>query len=143
MHALVRQSKELLNQRRIEVEETRREVIKAASQAWERMPTTRSQIAARSEAIRANEIALEGVRQEAEVGSRTTLDVLDAEQELLDSRVALVIAERDEYVAGYQLLEAIGRLTAVNISLPVQIYDPERHYRKVHNQWWGWNTTRD
>ena len=64
MHALVRQSKELLNQRRIEVEETRREVIKAASQAWERMITTRSQIAARSEAIRANEIALEGVRQE-------------------------------------------------------------------------------
>ena len=143
VHALVRQSKELMNQRRIEVEETRREVIKAASQAWERMITTRSQIAARSEAIRANEIALEGVRQEAEVGSRTTLDVLDAEQELLDSRVALVIAERDEYVAGYQLLEAIGRLTAVNISLPVQIYDPERHYRKVRNKWWGWNATRD
>ena len=117
--------------------------MRTASQAWERMTTTRSQIAARSEAIRANQIALEGVRQEAEVGSRTTLDVLDAEQELLDSRVALVIAERDEYVAGYQLLEAIGHLTAVNISLPVQVYDPERHYRKVHNKWWGWNVTRD
>ena len=143
VHALVRQSKELLNQRRLEVEETRREVIEAASQAWARMTSTRSQISARIEAIRANEIALEGVRQEAEVGSRTTLDVLDAEQELLDSRVALVIAERDEYVAGYQLLATIGRLTALNIELPVQIYDPERHYRKVRNKWWGWNITKD
>jgi len=143
VHSLVRQSKELLNQRRIEVEVSRRDVIEAASQAWERMTTTRSQISARSEAIRANEIALEGVRQEAEVGSRTTLDVLDAEQELLDSRVALVIAERDEYVAGYLLLAAIGRLTATHISLPVQIYDPGQHYQKVRNKWWGWNTSND
>ena len=143
VHALVRQSKELLNQRRIEVERSRRDVIEAASQAWERMTTTRSQISARMEAIRANGIALEGVRQEAEVGSRTTLDVLDAEQELLDSRVALVIAERDEYVAGYQLLAAIGRLTAAHISLPVQTYDPTRHYEKVRNKWWGWDTVND
>ncbi len=143
VHSLVRQAKEFLNQRRIELEETRRIVIETASQAWERTTTTRSQISARSEAIRANGIALEGVRQEAEVGSRTTLDVLDAEQELLDSRVALVIAERDEYVAGYQLLAAIGRLTATHISLPVQIYDPSQHYKKVRNKWWGWNTSKD
>ncbi len=143
VHSVVRQAKELLNQRRIEVEESRRNVIVAASQAWERMTTTRSQISARTEAIRANEIALEGVRQEADVGSRTTLDVLDAEQELLDSRVALVIAERDEYVAGYQLLAAIGRLTAAHISLPVQIYDPSQHYQKVRGKWWGWNTSSD
>jgi TolC family type I secretion outer membrane protein len=143
VHSLVRQAKELLNQRRIEVEETRRGVVKAASQAWERMTTTRSQIAARAEAIRANAIALEGVRQEADVGTRTTLDVLDAEQELLDSRVAMVIAERDEYVAGYQLLAAIGRLTMVHISLPVQKYDPSEHYQKVRNKWWGWNTSSD
>ncbi|MBT3373362.1 MAG: TolC family outer membrane protein [Rhodospirillaceae bacterium] len=143
VHAQVRQAKELLNQRRIEVEESRRDIIEAASQAWERLTTTQSQISARSEEIRANEIALEGVRQEAEVGSRTTLDVLDAEQELLNSRVALVIAERDEYVAGYFLLAAIGRLTAVNIGLPVQIYDPDQHYQKVRNKWWGWKTEKD
>ncbi len=143
VHSLVRQAKELLNQRRIEVEESRRDVAEAASQAWERVTTTRSQISARAETIRANEIALEGVRQEAEVGSRTTLDVLDAEQELLDSRVALVIAERDEYVAGYQLLAAIGRLTAAHINLPVQIYNPEEHYQKVRNKWWGWNIPKD
>jgi TolC family type I secretion outer membrane protein len=143
VHSLVRQAKEFLNQRRIELEETRRGVIADVSQAWERTTTTRSQISARGEAIRANEIALEGVRQEADVGSRTTLDVLDAEQELLDSRVALVIAERDEYVAGYRLLAAIGRLTASHISLPVQIYDPSQHYKKVRNKWWGWNTAND
>ncbi len=143
VHALVRQAKELLNQRRIEVEESRRDIVEAASQAWERLTTTRSQISARAEEIRANEIALEGVRQEAEVGSRTTLDVLDAEQELLNSRVALVVAERDEYVAGFGLLAAIGRLTAAHIGLPVQLYDPDQHYQKVRNKWWGWNTDND
>ncbi len=142
-HAQVRQAKELLNQRRIEVEQSRRDIIEAASQAWERLTTTQSQISARAEEIRANEIALEGVRQEAEVGSRTTLDVLDAEQELLNSRVAMFIAERDEYVAGYFLLAAIGRLTAVHIGLPVQIYDPHQHYQKVRNKWWGWKIVQD
>ncbi len=143
VHAEIRQTKELLNQRRIEVEQSRRDIVEAASQAWERLTTTQSQISARAEEIRANEIALEGVRQEAEVGSRTTLDVLDAEQELLNSRVALVIAERDEYVAGYFLLAAIGRLTAVHIGLPVQVYDPNQHYQKVRNKWWGWKTVQD
>ena len=143
VHSGIRQSKKLLNQRRIEVEVARREVTEAASQAWYWMTTARSQISARTEAIRANEIALEGVRQEAEVGSRTTLDVLDAEQDLLNSRVALVIAERDEYVAGYQLLAAIGRLTAEHINLPVQIYDPKIHYKKVRDKWWGWDPKKD
>ena len=143
VHSRVRQAKELLNQRRIEVEQSRRNIIEATSQAWERLTTTRSQISARNEAIRANNIALEGVRQEAEVGSRTTLDVLDAEQELLDSNVTLVVAERDEYVAGYSLLAAIGRLTAGHIGLNVQIYDPTRHFQKVRNKWWGWDTPKD
>ncbi|MDA1101070.1 MAG: TolC family outer membrane protein [Proteobacteria bacterium] len=139
----IRQAKELLNQRRIEVEQSRRDVIEAASQAWEQLTTTRSQISARSEEIRANTIALEGVRQEAEVGSRTTLDVLDAEQELLISSVSLVVAERNEYVAGYSLLAAIGRLNASYIGLNVQIHDPTQHYNKVRNKWWGWDISKD
>ena len=69
--------------------------------------------------------------------------MLDAEQELLNSRVTLVVAERDEYVAGYTLLAAIGRLTARHIGLPVEVYDPARHYQKVRNKWWGWNTVKD
>ena len=143
VHSRIRQAKELLNQRRIEVEQARRDVAEATSLAWEQLTTTRSQISARTDEIRANNIALEGVRQEAEVGSRTTLDVLDAEQELLNSSVALVVAERDEYVAGYRLLAAIGRLNAPYIGLNVEIHDPNRHYQKVRNKWWGWNTTDD
>ena len=143
VHARIREAKELLNQRRIEVERSRRDIAEATSQAWERLTTTRSQISARNDEIRANNIALEGVRQEAEVGSRTTLDVLDAEQELLNSSVALVVAERDEYVAGYLLLSAIGRLTARHIGLNVQFHDPDRHYQKVRNKWWGWNPPKD
>jgi TolC family type I secretion outer membrane protein len=143
VHSQIRQAKELLNERRIAVEQTRRDVTEAASAAWERLTTTRSQIVARSDEIRANTIALEGVRQEAEVGSRTTLDVLDAEQELLNSSVSLVVAERDEYVAGYFLLAAVGRLTASYIGLNVQIYDPSQHYQKVRNKWWGWKTPKD
>ena len=90
--------------------------------------------------MRANEIALEGVRQEAAVGSRTTLDVLDAEQELLDSRVNLVRAERNEYVAAFSLLAAIGRLSARGLELDVEYYDPQEYYRDVRGKLIGWGT---
>ena len=87
--------------------------------------------------IRANEIALEGVEREALVGSRTVLDVLDAEQALLDSRVSLVGAQRDEVVARFALLAAIGTLTARDLKLNVELYDPERNYKGVRDQWFG------
>jgi outer membrane protein len=74
--------------------------------------------------VRAKEIAFEGVEQEAFVGLRTTLDVLDAEQELLNSRLDLVSAERDLYVASFALLQAMGRLDAQTLALPVEAYDP-------------------
>ena len=79
--------------------------------------------------IKAADIALEGVQREASVGSRTVLDVLDAEQELLDAKVSLVRAQRDEVVASFQLKEAIGQLTAENLSLQVDLFDPDAYYR--------------
>ena len=85
--------------------------------------------------MRAAEIALEGVRQENAVGARTILDILDAEQELLDSQVNLVRSQRDEIVAGFEVLSAIGRLSARDLNLPVDIYDPEVDYLKVRNTW--------
>lgn len=138
VHAQVRQAKELRNQRRIEVEQARRSVVETVTQSWEQLVTARSNIRARQQEVRANEIALEGVRQEAAVGSRTTLDVLDAEQELLDARVALVVAERDEYVAGFALYSAIGRLSVAHLSVPVTPYDPTSHYNQVRDKYWGW-----
>ncbi len=100
--------------------------------------TTRKQIIAFRDAVRAAEIALDGVEQEAAVGSRTTLDVLDAEQELFDARVDLVGAERDNVVASYFLQAAIGRLSAVNLGLDVPIYDETRHYNAVRDKAWGY-----
>lgn len=141
--AQIRQAKETRNQRRIEIEETRRQIEEATIQAWETLVAARQVILATREQITANQIALEGVIQENEVGSRTTLDVLDAEQELLDSQVALVIAERDEYVASFQLLAAIGALTAEQLGLDVQLYDPTQHYRTVRDKWWGWQIDGD
>lgn len=138
-HSRVREAKERQNQRRVQVEQARRQVIEQVTQAWEVLTTARSNITARREQVRANEIALEGVREEASVGSRTTLDVLDAEQELLDARVALLESERDEYVAGFSLLGAVGRLSVRLLDVPVESYDPTAHYDKVRNKWWGWD----
>ena len=89
--------------------------------------------------MRAQEVAFEGVEQEAQVGSRTVLDVLDAEQELLDSRVNLVRARRDLIVSGYALLSAIGRLTAQDLGLPVDLYDPTRNFNAVERKLFGAN----
>ena len=132
----VRESRNTNNQRRLEIEETRRRVAQQVTQAWERLTTATDRIRSSADQTRAAEIALEGVRQEAEVGLRTTLDTLDAEQELLEARVALVIAERDQYVAAFDVRAAIGRLTARALDLAVDYYDPAAHYERVHRRWW-------
>ncbi len=85
----------------------------------------------------AAEVALNGVVQEEQVGSRTILDVLDAEQELLDARSNLVVATRNEVVASLELRQVIGTLTAHALALPVTPYDPEDNYRRVRGKWWG------
>ena len=136
-HALVRAAREVASQRRIEIEESRRAVLENVTVWWENLVTARAQIRAFRDGVRAAEIALDGVQQEAAVGSRTTLDVLDAEQELFNIQVDLVRAERDDVVASYGLEAAIGRLTAANLSLPADIYDPTRHYDEVRDKFWG------
>lgn len=135
--ARLRAAKETASQRRQEIERDRRSVLENVTQKWKDLQTARAQIAAFGDAVRAAEIALDGVTQEAAVGSRTTLDVLDAEQELFDAKVNLVRAERDEVVASFALQGAIGRLTAARLGLPVQIYDERRHYDAVRNKFWG------
>jgi outer membrane protein len=94
----------------------------------------RSSIASAQDQVRASEIAFEGVRQEADVGARTTLDVLNAEQELLNARVTLITNQRNEYVAAYALLAAMGRLSAADLGLPVEVYDPIAHAEEVDGQ---------
>ncbi|OUR78326.1 hypothetical protein A9Q83_08115 [Alphaproteobacteria bacterium 46_93_T64] len=137
VYSSVRQARQLNNQRKIEIESAVRLVREAVTQSWEQLESARAQIAATEEQVRANTIALEGVEQEAQVGSRTTLDVLDAEQELLTSQVNLVSARRNVYVAMYDVLASVGNLGAEELSLSVDYYDPETNYKRVRNKWSG------
>jgi TolC family type I secretion outer membrane protein len=136
----VRQAKQNHSQRRQEVDAAVRTAIAQATQAWENYQTARAQILAFDSEVKASEIALEGVRQEAQVGSRTVLDVLDAEQELLNARVGLVRARRDEVVTSFDLRRSIGTLLATRLSLPVPTYDPEAYYKNVRDKWFGLGT---
>ncbi len=133
----VREAKQISNQRRIEIEEARRRAEQESTEAWERLQTARAQIQSFESGVRAAEIALEGVRQENEVGARTILDILDAEQELLDAKVNLVRSQRDEIVAGFAVISAIGRLTARDLELAVEVYNPELDYLNVRDSWFG------
>ena len=133
----VRQAKQISNQRRIEIEEARRRSGQESTSAWEALQTARAQIRSFESGVRSAEIALEGVRQENEVGARTILDILDAEQELLDAQVNLVRSQRDEIVAGFAVLAAIGQLIARDLELAVEVYNPEVDYLNVRNAWFG------
>ncbi|MCG8494119.1 MAG: TolC family outer membrane protein [Sneathiellales bacterium] len=137
VYSQVRQARQLNNQRKIEIESAVREVREAVTRSWEQLEAARAQITSTEEQVRANTIALEGVTQEAQVGSRTTLDVLDAEQELLVSQVNLVTARRDVSVALYDVLAAVGNLGAQELGLSVDLYDPEANYKRVRDKWIG------
>jgi len=106
----------------------RRQVVEGVSNAWNNYLAALAVITSSREAVRANEIAFDGVEQEAFVGLRTTLDVLNAEQELLNSRLELVRAERDLTVASYALMQAMGLLHTGRLALPVEAYDPEAEF---------------
>jgi len=141
--ARVREAKHVLGQRRIQTEDTLRRAREDITRTWEALATSRAAITAIQAQIRAAEIALEGVQQEARVGARTVLDVLDAEQELLNARVSLVQSQRDEIVAGYQLAAAVGRLTAQALRLPVEVYDPTVNYNETRGKWWSTGVAAD
>jgi len=135
--ARAREAKQVNGQRRTQVDVSSRQVTDDATRAWQQLATAGAQIQSFQAQIRSNEIALEGVTQEARVGSRTVLDVLNAEQELLNSRVSLVQSQRDQVLAAFQLLSATGRLSAKELALPVEIYDPAAYTETARNRWIG------
>ena len=137
VYSQIREAKENVNRIRLLVDNQRREVVELAASSFENYQTTLAQIESLRAEVQSAEIALEGVQQEATVGARTVLDVLDAEQELLDAQVNLVAAERNAVVASFGLLSAIGRLTAQDLGLPVEIYDYDRHYLDVESKYYG------
>lgn len=131
----IRAAKQSLSQKAMILNGAVQTAIADASQSWERLSTARAQLRAFNSEVRAAEIALQGVRQEAGVGSRTVLDVLDAEQELLDARVRKVRADRDVVVATFLVRQAVGSLTAEKLSLPVKLYNVNKHYNSVAKHW--------
>jgi len=139
-YSAIRQSKELLGQRRLDLATNRDQARATVVQAWGQHEAAKAQIQAAQEQVTASEVALNGVREEARVGQRTTLDVLNAQQALVNARVNLVTAQRDRVVASFNLLSAVGRLAPQVLGLPTQIYDPMVHYQQVRDAWGGVRT---
>ena len=135
--ARVRQAKETNNQLKKEVEDARLRVHADVIANWGILQSSGPAITSAQAAVSANKIALTGVREEEKVGQRTTLDVLDAQRELLNSQIGLVTALRDRIVAEYSIYAAIGRMDAQTLGLPVPYYDPIEHYDIVKNKWMG------
>ena len=135
--ARVRQAKETNNQLKKEVEDARLRVHADVIANWGILQSSGPAITSAQAAVSANKIALTGVREEEKVGQRTTLDVLDAQRELLNSQIGLVTALRDRIVAEYSIYAAIGRMDAQTLGLPVPYYDPIEHYDTVKNKWFG------
>ncbi|MEM9306998.1 MAG: TolC family outer membrane protein [Pseudomonadota bacterium] len=111
--------------------EVRKRITQDVGNAYASLAARRASLSASEERIRAARIAFEGVREEATLGARTTLDVLDAEQDLLDAETARISDEANLYVAAYEVLDATGRLTAGDLGLGVQLYDPAAYYNLV------------
>jgi len=133
----VRQAKQLHSQAQLDAVNAERQTREGVSAAWEAFQSAQSAIASNQASVKANQLAFEGVSKEQQVGSRTILDVLNAEQELLNSQVAVVGSERDAEVAAYQLLAATGGLTAKNLGLKVTLYDPAEYYDDNAGRWFG------
>ncbi|TXL81748.1 TolC family outer membrane protein [Vineibacter terrae] len=136
-YSRVRAAKQFHGQRQNELDSARRLSAEFVIRAFRQLEAARARVQSIGAQVRASQVALDGVRQEAQVGSRTTLDVLNAEQELLDAQVTLVSARRDLVVSHYALLAEIGQLTARQLRLPVEYYDEERYYKNVRDSWIG------
>jgi outer membrane protein len=140
VYARVRQAKETAGQRRIEADVARDLVRANVVTAWGQLEAAKAQIIASQAQVQAAETALTGVREEARVGQRTTLDVLNAQQELLVARVNLITAQRDRVVFSYAVVRAMGRLTTKALSLNVAQYSAKQHFDQVKDLWYGVRT---
>ena len=136
-YARVRGAKQTAAERLNLVDKERRDAVQIANRAWDTLLTARARVDSFDSQIKAATVALDGVQREAAVGSRTVLDVLNAEQELLDAKVNHVRAQRDELAAAFELKSAVGHLTARHLALKVDLYDPADHYNESQGKWFG------
>jgi outer membrane protein len=139
-YSAIRLDKETVGQQRLNVDQVRDQTRANVVQAWGQLQAAKAEVEAAIRQNDASERALNGVRNEAGAGQRTTLDVLNSEQALVNARVSLIVAQHDRVVASYSLLSAVGRLTAQDLRLPVLIYDPMVHYQQIRDAWFGLRT---
>ncbi len=139
--AQIRQAVETLSQRRQQIDEARELARQSVSSQWGLLIAARGNVAAGKSAVEATSIALQGVREEEKVGQRTILDVLNSEQQYLNAQVNLVSFQRDLVVTSYGVLASEGRLTAYDIALQAELYDPARYYGEVKDAWYGWGAS--
>ena len=136
----VRQAKETAGRRRLDADVARAEVLALVRANWGAFQSAKTQITAAQAQIAAAERALYGVREEAKAGQRTTLDILNAQQELLNARINLIAAQRERVVASYAVLAATGRLSTASLGLSENQYDPALHFEQVKDSWGGTRT---
>jgi len=140
-YSTIRQSKEQLGQARIHVDSVRNEIRARVIEGYAQFLSAKASVEFGERAIKAAELALRGVRDESAFGQRTTQDVLNAQQVLLEARVNLVSAQHDRVLGAYTALAAIGRLSVKDLQLDVTPYDPNRHYEQIKDNWLGVSTT--
>ena len=133
----VRASKSLVGQRRLEMEAQRRQAEQLALSAWQDYLSAQGRVASYEAQQRAARIAVEGTTREYNLGLRLVSDLLNNQLEYFRSQVDLVGAQRDLRLSGFQMLAAMGRLTAADLGLHVDQYDASRHYQQVRDRWWG------
>jgi outer membrane protein len=139
-YSTIRQAKETVGQKRIDLETARDAVQANIVTTWGALDAAKASILANQANVAASEIALEGVREEARVGQRTTYDVLLQQQMLVQARTALVTAQHDRVVASYTLLAAVGELNLPKLGINIPLYDPMVHYQQVRDAWIGVRT---
>ena len=137
IYSQTRQAEQTVGQRRSQVDDTRRAAVQTANQFWATLQAARASIASFAAAVRAAQIALAGVQQQALVGTSTTLDVLIQNQQLLTTQSQLITAQHDAALAEFNVAAAVGRLIAPELKLPVKLYDMEQHYKEVRDKWIG------
>jgi outer membrane protein len=136
-YSQIRQAKETVGQKRIDLDTARDQAQANVVTFWGQLDAAKAQILATQAQVAAAEIALDGVREEARVGQRTTLDVLNAQQDLVTARTAAVQAQHDRVVASYSVLSAVGELNLPKLGIKIPLYDPVVHYQQIRDAWTG------
>ncbi|MDE2385834.1 MAG: TolC family protein, partial [Alphaproteobacteria bacterium] len=138
VYSQVRQAKQRASQSRLNVIDAVRQVRASVATAWNSYIAAKQSVSANATNVSASQLAYDGVKQEYTVGSRSTVDVLNAEQTLLNAQIAEVSSQHDQLLASYQLQSAIGHLTGRHLHLGT-VYDPTENYNDVRNKWIGTN----